>query len=185
MLNQSLAPNPVLSILSVGSRYHHRSGGILNDETMNKYCAKCRAVKDVSEFYKEKSRNDGLQHWCKDCVGKVSALRGKTPAAREIMKKYNKSDRGRERMHKYDISEKGRLASRKSSARERILHPDRVSARQAKSNAVINGTLNPQPCMVCGNEDSQAHHDDYSKPLEVKWFCVTHHWEYHAENASG
>ena len=46
--------------------------------------------------------------------------------------------------------------------------------------AVKNGTLTRQPCEVCGGtEDLRGHHDDYNKPLDVRWLCATHHYEWH------
>ena len=39
-----------------------------------------------------------------------------------------------------------------------------------------------QPCEVCGNAKAQAHHDDYGKPLDVRWLCTTHHAEWHRHN---
>jgi len=30
-------------------------------------------------------------------------------------------------------------------------------------------------------EKSQAHHGDYTKPLEVVWLCMTHHRQYHSK----
>ena len=42
--------------------------------------------------------------------------------------------------------------------------------------------LDPQPCEVCG-ESAQRHHDDYSKPLEVRWLCTRHHGEVHRKVA--
>jgi hypothetical protein len=31
------------------------------------------------------------------------------------------------------------------------------------------------PCFMCGNEKSEAHHGDYSKPLDIIWVCKLHH----------
>jgi ribosomal protein S27AE len=53
-------------------------------------------------------------------------------------------------------------------------------ARIALGNAVQQGKIKRQPCEKCGVERAQAHHDDYSKPLEVRWLCPKHHAEEHA-----
>lgn len=43
------------------------------------------------------------------------------------------------------------------------------------------GKLVPQPCEVCGSPDSQKHHEDYARPLEVNWLCRTCHLAHHRE----
>ena len=48
--------------------------------------------------------------------------------------------------------------------------------------ALRNGTLVKSPCEMCGNEKVQAHHCDYSKPLEVMWLCKRCHCLWHAKN---
>jgi len=47
-------------------------------------------------------------------------------------------------------------------------------------NAIRDGRLVRQPCEVCGKPRAEAHHDDYSKPLEVRWLCKAHHRAAHA-----
>lgn len=54
-------------------------------------------------------------------------------------------------------------------------------AQGAVCRAIKNGRLTRQPCEKCGELRVQAHHDDYSKPLDVKWLCVKHHAERHVE----
>lgn len=38
------------------------------DDQPSKFCPKCESVKPVSEFWKNRKRNDGLCSWCKDCT---------------------------------------------------------------------------------------------------------------------
>jgi hypothetical protein len=45
--------------------------------------------------------------------------------------------------------------------------------------AIKNGTLLQEPCVVCGNEKSNAHHENYDAPLSVIWLCEIHHKERH------
>jgi hypothetical protein len=37
------------------------------------------------------------------------------------------------------------------------------------------GSLIKQPCEVCGTAEAEAHHKDYSRPLEITWLCKPHH----------
>lgn len=57
---------------------------------------------------------------------------------------------------------------------------ERRRAAIATGAALENGTLVRQPCEVCGTQRYiDAHHDDYSKPLEVRWLCRSHHKQHH------
>lgn len=56
--------------------------------------------------------------------------------------------------------------------------PIKVRARFAVRYAVKVGKLTKLACF-CGNKRSQAHHPDYSKPLEVIWLCSKHHGVIH------
>jgi hypothetical protein len=51
------------------------------------------------------------------------------------------------------------------------------------NNAVRDGRLDRQPCEACGAEPAQGHHDDYSKPLEVRWLCPPCHANEHRKAA--
>ena len=54
--------------------------------------------------------------------------------------------------------------------------PERVKARKQVHNAKKSGRLIPGHCEICGTDDNiQAHHPDYLKPLEVMWLCPEHH----------
>lgn len=60
-------------------------------------------------------------------------------------------------------------------------------AHNTLEKAVARGLLTPKPCERCGangrmadgRREVQAHHDDYDKPLEVRWLCQKCHHEHH------
>ena len=35
--------------------------------------------------------------------------------------------------------------------------------------------LKKQPCVICGEKKTQAHHRDYKQPKNVVWLCIQHH----------
>ncbi len=58
-------------------------------------------------------------------------------------------------------------------------YPDHASARKQVQQAIRSGKLKRGSCVVCGKENANAHHEDYSKPLDITWLCRTHHREAH------
>lgn len=66
-----------------------------------------------------------------------------------------------------------------------FLYDDKAKARKQTKYAISTGVLVPQPCQMCGavsadGQQIQAHHFDYSKPLEVHWLCRDHHVQLHS-----
>lgn len=57
------------------------------------------------------------------------------------------------------------------------LDPAKRRARRKVSTEIEAGRLVRLPCQICGASKSEAHHDDYSKPLDIKWLCRAHHVE--------
>lgn len=58
---------------------------------------------------------------------------------------------------------------------------EKTIARYTARYAITSGRLTRQPCEVCGVLSRvQAHHDDYSKALQVRWLCPLHHKWLHA-----
>lgn len=53
----------------------------------------------------------------------------------------------------------------------------RYYARQRLNAAVASGTIiKPKTCSKCGKvKKLTAHHNDYTKPLEVEWLCYECH----------
>lgn len=59
-------------------------------------------------------------------------------------------------------------------AKWRSKNPEKSRAHREVYFAIRRGALKKEPCF-CGDLDVQAHHYDYSKPLDVEWLCKKHH----------
>jgi hypothetical protein len=55
------------------------------------------------------------------------------------------------------------------------------SAQAKAAAAIYRGVLVRGPCSQCGAPKTDAHHEDYSKPLDVVWLCRKCHRLRHAE----
>ncbi len=55
--------------------------------------------------------------------------------------------------------------------------------RMIVAAALGDGRLQRQSCEACGSKKSEAHHDDYNRPLDVRWLCRKHHFEWHKSNS--
>ncbi len=116
-----------------------------------KLCPKCDEQKAKDAYYKDKRRADGLYSCCKTCHG-------------EYTKGWSKKN------------------PEKIAGRMRDFwrnHPEVNRAYSVVYKALKSGRLIKRPCKVCGNKKVEAHHEDYSKPLEVEWLCRKHHTELH------
>jgi hypothetical protein len=57
-----------------------------------------------------------------------------------------------------------------------------AAARSMTVVAIETGRLVRGPCEVCGHAKTDAHHDDYSRPLDIRWLCRDHHIEHHDDH---
>jgi hypothetical protein len=70
----------------------------------------------------------------------------------------------------------------------RAANPERPAARWAVLRAVRAGQLERGPCEQAGPDCHgrvEGHHDDYTRPLAVRWLCRRHHVRHHAETRTG
>lgn len=129
-----------------------------------KKCFKCHRALPLSEFYKHPMMGDGHLNKCKLCTKKD--VRARRQANREHYLEY---DRERSK-------DPARIRAIKESANR---DPLKVWARKATHSALARGVLERRPCEVCGDEKSDAHHEDYRQPLKVRWLCRLHHMHVH------
>lgn len=94
-------------------------------------------------------------------------------------KEYNKTHRDKINEYWRDYRSKHKEERKKRLKEYNEKYPEKIRARYILNNAIRKGQLERKSCEVCGNEKAEAHHDDYTKPLEVKWLCSKCHAEYH------
>jgi ribosomal protein S27AE len=56
-----------------------------------------------------------------------------------------------------------------------------MSVYQLVARAIREGVLVRQPCERCETAKTEAHHEDYSRPLDVVWLCRKCHSLRHRE----
>lgn len=62
----------------------------------------------------------------------------------------------------------------------RARHPEKALVHDITRRALRNGQLVRQACERCGaTERIHAHHEDYSRPLDVTWLCDSCHRKAH------
>jgi len=133
-------------------------------------CIKCNVVKPLNEYYEHSEMANGYLGKCKDCC------------------KVDTKNNYRNHIHEYSKYEKKRAKRRKrkvqvsvSLKKWRERHPEKSKAIYLVTSAIKGGRLVKKPCMDCGAENTQAHHFDYLKPLEVIWLCYPCHLKKHGK----
>jgi hypothetical protein len=142
----------------------------------SKRCFKCSTTKPMSEFYRHPKMADGVLGKCKACT-----------KADTMMRYYSKHDE----VAAYDRA-RFQTPERKAKAQEyarrcRERHPLKYKARTALGNALRDGVIErPSTCPLCNfAKPIEAHHEDYSRPLDVKWCCRScHRRVYHGQMCS-
>jgi len=144
-----------------------------------KKCSKCRTLKYVSEFHINPSYTDGLSSACDPCC----AIKDKDRISCRILvghPAYCKADPW--------VSDTLRNPKRESERKRAYRFKDKYKykAQTKVNNAIRDRRLASKPCQICGSTKRiHAHHDDYSKMLDVRWLCPKHHKQWHTENGQG
>lgn len=135
-----------------------------------KTCSTCATEKPKSEFQTRIASKDGLTAACKQCL-----------SARDA-KRYEKEREIRSARQKMYISTpEGKAAHKRAIKNWQEKNQIRRAAHVILNNALRNKTVIPQQCWECGKK-AEAHHPDYSRPLDVVWLCKKHHREVHSFN---
>ena len=87
---------------------------------------------------------------------------------------------------KYKQTPKGQEVQRVSNRKKKLKFPEKIKAQNAIDYLIRSGKLiRPTVCPTCSIETFiEAHHTDYTKPLEIVWVCASCHKRLHFYNSS-
>lgn len=151
-----------------------------------KVCRECRVEKPLSDFYKHAAMGDGHLNKCKPCV--KSRVNKHREVNLETIREYDKRRSNKPHRVKarkdYQQTEAGKLAKKKAMDAYNKRYPMAYATHVIAGNAIRDGKLIPaSSCSICGSvEKIEGHHDDYTKPLDVRWLCEQCHKAWHKIN---
>jgi hypothetical protein len=139
-----------------------------------KTCRKCGQEKNVEEFYVHQRMTDGRLNMCKECV-KCRVKDHRTNNV-ESIREY---DRNRSK------TEKRRKHISLTSKLWRKNNPDKLRAHSMVGYAIAKKKIIKGKCQVCGKDGIiHGHHDDYTKPIDVRWLCPVCHSATHRKKTT-
>ena len=143
-----------------------------------KQCTKCKEIKELSEFSKDSSKKDGLKYLCRTCVKIIGKKYYSDNREKVVARSKNWQSENREKANA--IKKKWQSDNRdKVNAfhREYYKRPEakvKQNARQKLTYAITKGEIiRPTHCSCCNKTNCkiEGHHHDYTKPLDVTWYC--------------
>lgn len=139
-----------------------------------KACNECGEEKPLTEFHRNAKSKDGHLNSCKPCRKIYSDKYRKSESAKENRKRYLSSPEGRAVVDKHN-----KLWKERNKLKCRAHNLVNAHIRRGK---IAKG----ESCEVCGDSDRlHAHHDDYSKPTEIRWLCPQCHADWHNKHGKG
>ena len=111
-----------------------------------KRCSKCKVVKPLSEFYKNRKNNSGVHCWCKDCKMDYQKEYSKRPEVKARAKEYELLPKVKARRAKYSLRPDVKERRKKYSKENRRVYG--IMPKQ-KQQMILD---QDGKCDICGNE---------------------------------
>ena len=153
-----------------------------------KTCSKCNRELPSTEFYKHRTRYDGLHSHCKDCKNNARYTHYRNNRSTYQRKRRELYDRQRDKESKYNrqyhAENQEGIAERKKN--HNAIYPNRRKARNAVRDAIERNDLPPAWSIVCEDcgemNGAEYHHDMGYEPenyLQVVCLCRQCHRKEH------
>ena len=118
-----------------------------------KVCSICGVEKPWADYHKDRKTKSGYEHRCKECNLKRRKEYGQRPESKILAAS--------------SMSEYRRKNKAKVQARNKVHY-----------HIKVGNMTRPTQCKNCQSVGHvEAHHEDYSKPLDVIWLCKPCHVE--------
>lgn len=123
---------------------------------------------------------DGHLNKCKSCCKEQAKERHHTLNTEN--EEWRKAELKRHRAKAEKARKEGKSTKTSSESQKKYYenNKEKKYSHTLVARAIKKGILIREPCF-CGDPNSEGHHEDYSKPLEVIWLCPKHHGERHVE----
>lgn len=167
MAHEAQTGSALVGVLS-GAPIAHRTSRKLTAAPRSKRCGACHQIAPLDAFNRQVKSSDGRQSRCRECR---QAAYAEDP------------DKFRAQGLKWVRQNVERIKEKRRERNKRVQPPlERQRVRWTVANHIRRGTLIRQPCEVCGATPAVGHHNDYTKPLEVRWLCRPCHCRLHRKH---
>lgn len=156
---------------------------------MEKECRTCHKLLDISYFYRHGEMKDGHLNICIDCTKervfkhRISHIDKIREYDRKRGVTEERKQKNVERYHKIKKEDPDKFISmnRNRTNNYRQKYKNKQKAVAIVQRNLLSGKLKRiDQCEVCGiNKSEHAHHEDYSKPLDILWVCIKCHGYIH------
>lgn len=153
-----------------------------------KVCKKCSVAKSLDQFYQKANMADGHLNACIECV-KTYEKNRRLKIADHLQAYENARANLPHRMEarrQYAQTEAGKKAHHKAMQNYNKKYPLAYAAKIITGNALRDGRLiKGECCEACqATTKIEGHHDDYTKPLNVRWLCEACHKAWHRQHVA-
>lgn len=108
---------------------------------------------------------------------------GKIWLARQASYQKKRKESGEDKIYRkeYRKSEKGKEAFLLGQRRYEKKRKNKIKIKASRivRDEIRRGRLQRGACVVCGINNAEAHHENYTSPLDIMWLCGNHHKERH------
>lgn len=135
------------------------------EQTITKRCTKCKEIKPVSEFSKNRTRKDGHHCWCKNCISKSYS-------------KYSQTEKGKE-THREACRKHSKTAKRKlTSRRHRLSDKGKITRKRYRQSEKCKATekhyRQTEECKLSQNRYNATHKGKVTRQRIIKRYRIRH-----------